>query len=315
MLACLGQLPGDSIIKTLFVKGPFLSLRLTIAAVLSVALLVADVHFGVLNQFRSWLVTGLSPVTWLGQAPDRLSQWFSDTTVSRKALLDTNESLRARLLVLERRAQRYAAQAAENNRLRELLNAASLLDDTAIVAEVIGVSPDPFVHELIINKGAGDGVVEGQAVLDAQGLMGQIVQTSQFSSRLLLISDSSHAVPVSVERNGVRAVLLGAGVADRLELAYVPDTADILVGDQLVSSGLGGRFPKGYPAAVVTQVEHDPGEPFAHVTAKPNAYLDRSELVLVLFKGGAGLPAAETGTETGQLNAVDEEPAEKAKKP
>lgn len=254
---------------------------------LSGALIGTDLYLPYGDRVRSWLMTGLTPVYWLGNAPERVIEWVGDLTTSRSDLLQENEALESRLLVLERRAQRYTALAAENARLRELLNASEQLDDRVLVADVIGVTPDPLTHEIILNKGESDGLTEGQAVLDAHGLMGQVVHTSAYSSRAILISDDSHAVPVEINRNGLRAIMLGTGEPDRMELAHVPDTADIEVGDLLVSSGLGGRFPQGYPVARISSLEHDPGEPFARVEARPLAKLDSSSLVLVVFSGGS----------------------------
>lgn len=254
---------------------------------LSGVLIGTDLYLPYGDRLRSWLMTGLTPVYWLGHAPDRLAGWVGDLTTSRSDLLQENEALESQLIVLERRAQRYTALAAENSRLRELLNASEQLDDRVLVADVISVTPDPLSHEIILNKGESDGLKEGQAVLDARGLMGQIVHTSAHTARAILISDNSHAVPVEVNRNGLRAIALGTGERDRLELAHVPDTADIEVGDMLVSSGLAGRFPQGYPVAKISSIEHDPGEPFARVRARPMARLDRSSLVLVVFSGGS----------------------------
>lgn len=255
---------------------------------LSGALIAGDLYLPYGDRLRSWLMTGLTPVYWLGQAPGSVADWMGNVTASRDSLLEENQALESQLLVLERRAQRYAALAAENTRLRELLNASSDLDDRVLVAEVIGITPDPLSHEVILDKGEDDGLREGQAILDAGGLMGQVVQTSKYTSRAILISDNSHAVPVEVNRNGVRAVLLGNGDRDELELAHVPDTADIEEGDLLVSSGLGGRFPQGYPVARISTVEHDPAKPFARVRARPMASLNSSRLVLVVFTGQDG---------------------------
>jgi rod shape-determining protein MreC len=206
------------------------------------------------------------------------------------------------MLILERRALKYAALASENNELRRLLNSSEVLDDRVVVGEVVGVSPDPFSHEIIINKGQSDGVTTGQAVLDAEGLMGQIVQTSQFTSRVLLVSDSSHAVPVEVVRNGLRSVLLGNGEVNQLDLVHVPDTADIREGDTLVSSGLGGRFPRGYPVAEVSQIIKEPGEPFVTIRARPMARLNQSRLVLVVFQ-----PEPRERRESEEPQATEEE--------
>lgn len=251
--------------------------------VLSAALVVADARFNKLEDVRSALGTGLAPVYWLGNAPREFSEWVKGLFTTRDDLAEKNEELRARLLILERRALKYAALAAENNELRRLMNSSEVLDDRVIVGEIVGVSPDPFSHEVVINKGSRDGLKVGQAILDAEGLMGQVQQTSSFTSRVLLISDSSHAVPVEVVRNGLRAILLGNGDINSLELVHVPDTADIREGDVLVSSGLGGRFPKGYPVAEVKSIRKDPGEPFVTIDATPRANLNRSRLVLVVF--------------------------------
>jgi len=251
--------------------------------VLSAAMIVADARFNELTSVRSTIGTGLAPVHWLGNAPGQFSDWVASLFTTRDDLLEQNEALNARLLILERRALKYAALASENNELRQLMNSSQTLNDRVIVGEVVAISPDPFSHEIVISKGSRDGVKVGQAILDANGLMGQVQQTSSFTSRVLLVSDSSHAVPVEVVRNGLRAVLLGNGDADTLELVHVPDTADIREGDLLVSSGLGGRFPRGYPVAEVARISKEPGEPFVQIQATPKAELNRSSLILVVF--------------------------------
>ncbi|MEC9040390.1 MAG: rod shape-determining protein MreC [Pseudomonadota bacterium] len=268
----------------MFVQGPVPGFRLFLVVLLSAALIAADARFDKLTTVRSTLATGLAPVYWLGNAPYSFADWFSGLFVSRDDLQQENEELKTRLLILERRALKYAALASENNELRRLLNSSEVLDDRVIVGEVVGVSPDPFSHEIIINKGESDGVTTGQAVLDAEGLMGQVIQTSQFTSRVLLVSDSSHAVPVEVVRNGLRSILLGNGETDELDLVHVPDTADIREGDMLVSSGLGGRFPRGYPVAEVSSIVKEPGEPFVTIQAAPKARLNQSRLVLIVFQ-------------------------------
>lgn len=294
---------GRLAIKTIFVQGPFPGIRLFLVIILSVVLVVLDARFNRLDDVRGAIGTVLAPVHWLGNAPDRASDWFSSLFTTREDLLEENEALRARLLILERRALKYAALASENNRLRELMNSAGVLDDRVILGEVVSVSPDPYSHEVVINKGERDGVRVGQAILDANGLMGQVVQTSQFTSRVLLISDSSHAVPVEVVRNGLRAILLGNGDTDALELVHVPDTADIREGDLLVSSGLGGRFPRGYPVAEITSISKQSGEPFVDIAAAPKAELNRGRLVLVVFTPEDDERPAEAGSLSGDAGA------------
>ncbi len=262
--------------------------------------MVADARFDKLSSVRSAIATGLAPVYWLGNAPSEFGGWFAGLFENKEDLQQENEDLKARLLILERRALKYAALAAENNELRRLMNSSEVLDDRVIVGEVVGVSPDPFSHEVIINKGRSDGLRTGQAVLDAQGLMGQVVQTSQITSRVLLVSDSSHAVPVEVVRNGLRAILLGTGDTSTLDLVHVPDTADIREGDLLVSSGLGGRFPRGYPVAEVSLIDKEPGEPFVAIEAVPRAQLNQSRLVLVVFPPAT----AEVDAENADVDAA-----------
>ena len=252
--------------------------------VLALALIVADARFDKLTVVRSTLATGLTPVYWLGNAPTQFSDWVASLFVNKDDLKRDNDELQARLLILERRALKYAALASENNELRRLMNSSEVLDDRVIVSEVVSVSPDPFAHELVINKGRSDGVHEGQAILDARGLMGQVIQVSQITARVLLVSDSNHAVPVEVVRNGLRAILLGTGKANNLELVHVPDTADIREGDLLVSSGLGGRFPRGYPVAEVSRISKEPGEPFITIEATSTAKLNQSRMLLVVFQ-------------------------------
>ncbi|WP_372964402.1 rod shape-determining protein MreC [Marinobacter sp.] len=283
----------------MFVQGPVPGLRFFFVIMISAALIAADTRSDKLALARSTIETGLAPVYWLGHAPSRFGDWFGELFVSREDLAQKNEELETRLLILERRALKYAALASENNELRRLLNSAEVLDDRVIVGEVVGISPDPYTHEIVINKGQSDGITVGQAVLDAEGLMGQIVQVSQFTSRVLLVSDSSHAVPVEVIRNGLRAILLGNGQADNLDLVHVPDTADIRAGDVLVSSGLGGRFPRGYPVAEISEITKEPGEPFVTLRATPKARLNQSRLVLVVFQ-------PETRQETPDSEAVVE---------
>lgn len=260
-----------------------LGTRVLLAVVLSLALVAGDRFTPLGDPLRGWLTNALTPVYWLADVPTRMGDWLTTISTSRGDLIDELDTLKARMLVLERRSQRYTSLMAENNRLRELLNSSAALDDRVLVADIIGLTPDPFNHEVILDKGTRDGVLPGQAILDDSGLMGQVVHSSALSSRVVLISDNSHAVPVEVNRSGARAVLLGTGERDRLELAHVPDTVDVREGDLLVSSGLGGRFPQGYPVARVSRIERNPGEPFASVSARPMASLNSSRHVLVVF--------------------------------
>lgn len=273
-------------IKTIFVQGPYLGYRFAAALILSISLIVIDVRFSQLDPVRKLMSSTLTPVHWLSELPGAVVDGIGFLFTSRGDMEQELDLLKARLLVLERKSQKYASVSAELNRLRELLNASRLLDEGVVVAEMVGASPDADNQYILINKGENDGVTLGQAVLDEKGLMGQVIEVSEFNSRVLLISDSRHAVPVQVNRNGVRAIAYGVGSLSYLELGNVPDTADIVEGDLLVSSGLGGRFPQGYPVASIRSIEHDPGRQFARVKVVPEAQLDRSRLLLLVFKDG-----------------------------
>jgi rod shape-determining protein MreC len=194
--------------------------------------------------------------------------------------------LKTEALLLQGRLQKLAALTEQNVRLRELLNSSALVNEKVEVAELIGMDPNPFTHRIIINKGERDGVVLGQPVLDARGLMGQVVELMPYTSRVLLLTDTTHSIPVQVNRNGLRAIASGTGNPERLELRHVADTADIKEGDLLVSSGMGQRFPAGYPVATVKEVIHDSGQPFAIVRAIPTAALNRSRYMLLVFSDG-----------------------------
>jgi rod shape-determining protein MreC len=248
------------------------------------ALVVFGLYTDRLDFLRQKLSVLATPFYQLTDIPRRLNDWRQDIFVSRADLRAENDSLRTELLVHQRKLQQMASLAAENVRLRQLLNASEMLQDTVLIVELIGVSPNPLSHKVLINRGASSGVFKGQPVLDAFGLMGQVIEVSRDSSTVLLISDSTHAIPVQVNRNGVRAIAEGTGDLNSLSLRHVSANTDIREGDLLVSSGLGDRFPVGYPVAEVTQVVRDPGKAFLTVLAKPMARLDRSRHLLLVFE-------------------------------
>ncbi|WP_413776197.1 rod shape-determining protein MreC [Pseudomonas sp. B21-056] len=252
-------------------------------AVLSVALMVVDARFTLLKPVRSQMSLVLMESYWITDLPQRLWQGVASQFGSRTELVAENEKLKTENLLLQGRLQKLAALTEQNVRLRELLNSSALVNEKVEVAELIGMDPNPFTHRIVINKGERDGVVLGQPVLDARGLMGQVVELMPYTSRVLLLTDTTHSIPVQVNRNGLRAIASGTGNPERLELRHVADTADIKEGDLLVSSGLGQRFPAGYPVATVKEVIHDSGQPFAIVRAVPTAALNRSRYLLLVF--------------------------------
>ena len=246
-------------------------------------LIVADLRYNSLQRTRSILDGLATPIYWLADIPAEISNWSDSHVLSRGQLLEENDKLKRESLLLSGRSQQIAALSAENTRLRALLNSTALLRNDVMVAELIGISPDPARYEMVLNKGSGDGVYIGQPLIDAEGLLGQVVEVSQYNSRVLLITDATHATPVQVNRNGVRAIAEGVGVLGLLEIRHVAATTDIEEGDLLVSSGLGGRFPVGYPVARVSKVTRDPGHAFATIEASPVAALDRIRHVLLVF--------------------------------
>lgn len=263
-------------------------MRVLLAVLLVGGLIIADLRLNRLESTRSLLDTAATPIHWMASLPSRLGEWGETNMHSRSHLLEENERLRRENLVLQGRSQQMSSLQADNTRLRALLNSTALLRDDVLVAELIGISPDPVRHQLVLNKGEVDGVFVGQPLIDADGLMGQVVEVSSGYSRALLITDATHSLPVQVNRNGVRAIAEGTGSLGTLEIRHVSATTDIREGDLLVTSGLGGRFPVGYPVAEVSLVERDPGQAFARVIARPSAALDRSRHVLLVFTSAPG---------------------------
>ncbi len=259
-----------------------MGLRLLLCLTLALVLMFADYRYQHMDRVRSVLAVAVTPLQWAVDLPTQLWSWGATVFADRNELLDENALLKAQALQLSSKNQRMAYLIAENLRLRELLKGQKPYEDHFLLGEVIGLDSDAFIHQVLINRGRNDGVYEGQAVVDSLGLLGQVVAVSTFTSRVLLIADTAHAVPVSVNRNGFRAVAIGSGGMDLLQLTHVPDTADIREGDLLVTSGLGNRFPAGYPVAKVSHVKHQPGKPFAEVNARPLARLERSRYVLLL---------------------------------
>lgn len=252
-------------------------------SVLSFGLLALDYYSAALDSTRSVLNIIVTPIVITADYPARTFVLAQERFASQVDMQGQIRLLEQDQLLLRAKVIKMAALAAENHRLRDLLGSAAKLQDNVLVAELIGIDPDPKRHEVIIDKGSQSGVFVGQPLIDAQGLMGQVITTSLYTSRIMLIIDESHSVPVQVNRSNLRLIAQGTGITGQLELIHVPDTADIKEGDLLVSSGLGNRFPVGYPVGVVNKVEHDPSKPFAVVTAIPSASLARSRHVLLVF--------------------------------
>ena len=252
---------------------------------LSTVLMVMDHKYKSLESLRGGLSVIVYPIQLLVELPGAVSDWFGESLSTRRRLQEENDSLRTQQFMQKAQMLKLAALEAENMRLRELLDSSFEVGEKRLIAELMSVNLDPYKHQIVINKGELDDIYPGQPLLDATGVMGQIVHAGPYTSTAVLITDPSHAIPVQVNRNGLRSIALGSGTINRLDLPYIPNNADIQPGDLLITSGLGGRFPPGYPVAIVEAVQHDPGRTFSQVVAAPLAHLNRSREVLLVWPG------------------------------
>lgn len=268
--------------KARFLRGS-LSGRVALFAFLSVGLMTADARFHHLDQIRRVLSAVVYPVQLVADAPTAVAAWVGDNFRDRRDLSRENRELRRRQRELSVALQRMAALEAENARLRALMDSTARISDRVLHGEIMSVDiADRFRHRVLIDRGRQSGAFTGQALVSAEGIVGQVMRANDMTSEAILISDPSHAVPVAVNRTGLLTIAYGTGDPQRLDLPYVPKSADLRPGDLLVSSGLGGSFPAGYPVARIASVEHERGQPFATVKAVPTAHLNRvRELLLV----------------------------------
>ena len=249
---------------------------------LSVVAMTVDHRYHALDGVRDVLATAIYPLHYLARLPADIQGWLSENLAGRTALLEENARLREKQVFLNVQLQKLTTLEAENRRLRSLLESAVNTPERVLIAELLAVDFDPYRHHILLNRGRQHGVYVGQPVLDQQGVIGQIVRADPFTATTILITDPNHALPIQVNRTGVRTLALGTGNFQELELPHIPNNEDVKVGDLLVTSGMGGRFPRGYPVGTVTKVEFDPGSPFAHIVARPVARLDRIREVLLL---------------------------------
>jgi rod shape-determining protein MreC len=266
---------------------PALGARVIIFVVISILLMYFDHRENHLDAVRKGVGAAMYPVRVVVDAPLRLWQWFGAATTTRGELQSEVSRLRSERLLTSVRLQRLTSLEAENARLRAMLDARSKVRDQVRVAEIMAVDANPYEHNLVIDVGERDGVYDGQPIVDANGVIGQVIKTGLMTSQAVLISDTDHALPVEVNRNGLRTIAVGTGEIDRLELPYLANNADIRVGDLLVTSGLGGTFPSGYPVAIVNAVTRIPQQQFADITATPAAALDQVREVMLIWSAPA----------------------------
>jgi len=262
---------------------PALGIRVLICVALSVLLMVLDHREDHLSSIRKGVGVAVYPIQVVVDSPFRLWSWLTDSTADRDELQRELARLRAERVLTLAELQQLTALRAENDRLRELLDARPRLRDEIRVAEIMAVDANLYHHNFVIDIGESDGVYAGQAIIDADGVIGQVLEVGLNTSQAILISDPSHALPVEVSRNGLRTIAKGTGEFDRLDLPFLPNNADIVPGDVLVTSGLGGAFPSGYPVAVVASVNRIPQASFADITAAPSSALDQVREVLLIW--------------------------------
>ena len=259
--------------------------RCVLYSLLALGLIIVDKRYAHLVKIRQVLSIAAYPVQVAVASPFQGWNWFRDSVTTRDVLRADKAKLEAELRLAQFRLQRYEALEAETQRLRALRENTESVTDRFVIGDVMNVDLDAFRERVLVDKGAGDGIYVGQAVLDSGGVFGQVARVGQLTSEVILVSDAAHAIPVQINRNGLRTIAVGTGETNRLKLPYLPTSADVIAGDLLVTSGLGGGFPAGYPVGTIAEVKRDPAQSLADVDVKPAAALDRSkELLFVWLK-------------------------------
>lgn len=267
----------------IFKHGPSPQHRLLLMLIISAALIFFDHKMKSFEIVRGYLQSIVSPMQYIANTPKQMMTWTAENVITRKALMEENQALKINELRYQEQLMQLDIVRQENDRLRLLLASPLRSEMKKMVAEILSVDSDPYTHQIVINRGANDGVYEGQPVVDEQGIVGQILLVGTTTSRVILVTDVTHAVPVRVSRNGIRMLASGSGRIDRISHAYVPHSADIRTDDILVTSGLGGKYPEGYPVSKVTLVRKDESRPFAQVLSTPIARIDRLRYLLLLW--------------------------------
>jgi rod shape-determining protein MreC len=268
-----------------------------LALVASILVFFLDTRLDYFKPVRSVLSTAAYPVQAAASLPSDLSGWVSDFFQDRKQLREKITVMEANNMLQNIRLQKLQSLERENMRLKELLGSSFRLQERVQVAELLTIDLDPFSQQVVIDKGENYGIYVGQPVLDATGVMGQVTETSAVSSRVVLLTDPSHSIPVQINRNGLRAVVTGRGLGEYLQMDFLPHNADVREGDLLVTSGLGGRFPVGYPVGKVVSVEFPQGKPFADIKVEPAAKLSTSREVMLVLPGEK-IQTERTATQT-----------------
>lgn len=266
-----------------FVQGPRPFARVMFFCGLSILFMASDARFSYLNTLRQGFIGALHPLEVIANAPNEWARNTKNYFASHNSLLKENYQLKQEAVLANTWLQRLATIQAENEHLRSLLSAnPPTIQHQAILAEILHVGRDPFSNVIVVNRGSQHNVISGQAVVDGQGVIGQVTRVYPFSSEITLITDKHLSIPIQIERNQLRAIAFGEGKSNTLDIPYLPTSVDIKVGDKLVTSGIDGVYPAGLSVATVTQIKQNPDSPFAKILSKPIAGVNNHLQVLII---------------------------------
>ncbi|GEM75953.1 rod shape-determining protein MreC [Vibrio sagamiensis] len=269
--------------KSIFGRGPTLQLRLFLAVIISTSLMMADNRLDTFSNVRFLLNSMVAPIQYVANLPRSIFDGMFERFNSRQTLLDGNRNLKREVLRLKSELILLEQYKEENQRLRKLLGSSFVRDEKKVVTEVMSVDTSPYQHQVVIDKGQIDGVYIGQPVINEKGIVGQVTFVAAHNARVLLLTDAKNAIPVQVIRNDIRVIASGNGELDKIQLEHIPTSTDIQAGDLLVTSGLGGIYPEGYPVATVMNVSHDTRQEFASIVAQPVVEFDRLRYLLLIW--------------------------------
>lgn len=291
-----------------FVRGPSPFARLVFFAALSLSLMATDSRLHYLVEIRQGFMALLHPLQLVANAPSNLYSTAQEYLVTQKTLLEHNRQLVQQSLEQGATLQRFKSLEIENENLRNLLGAAQSITQPARLGEISHMGRDPFNHKVLVNLGARQNIVAGQAVVDAAGVIGQVTRVYPFSSEVTLITDKELAIPVQIERNGLRAIAFGHGRDTTIDLPYLPANVDIRKGDKLVTSGIDGVYPAGLAVAEVVLIERNPDSPFAHIVSKPIAGIENNRQILLVSIPKVEIPVGTVINAPATTNKVVAEP-------
>lgn len=273
----------DATIKLLFASESQPGLRALVLVIVSIVLMVMDKRMDTFVQVRNALSMPIAPLQYVVSWPVQFFRSMGTVLSSHDSLIKENLDLKAQQLLLQAQVQRLLALESENKQLKALLRSSTEIQGKVLVAQVMSIATDPFVNQVTLDKGSRDGLFVGQPVLDANGVMGKLIQVGPLTSRVLLVNDSHSGIPVQITRNGIHAIAVGDAYTGKLHLVNMPQTVDIKSGDFLTTSGLGEHYPAGYPVGQIISVVKDPGLQFATILIEPSAQLDRARQVLLVW--------------------------------